>query len=203
MHVWLLSVCLVLCCIAPTAQALTLTIQQEIPLNGAPTNAEGIAVIPTGPNAGIYVPHRDSSLVTVLNATTGEFMYNFNPGFVGGNLRSIDVLDNGNLLLYDNGTRHDPPETRVVEYRLDPVANTADMVWQFRRQPPLYVPYTGSAQRLEGGNTVIGYSNRGLVTEVDPKGAVVWEGTVMIAPDRSGDFYRAIKIASLYRYERP
>jgi len=31
----------------------------------------------------------------------------------------------------------------------------------------------------------------------------VWEGTVMVNPDRPGDFYRAIKIASLYRYERP
>jgi hypothetical protein len=56
-----------------------------------------------------------------------------------------------------------------------------------RRQPPLYVPYTGSSQRLRGGNTVIGYSNRGLVTEVDPNGRVVWEGTVMITPDRSGE----------------
>jgi len=58
-------------------------------------------------------------------------------------------------------------------------------------------------QRLKSGNTVIGFSNRGIVTEVDQKGAVVWEGTVMVNPDRPGDFYRAIKIASLYRYERP
>jgi hypothetical protein len=50
---------------------------------------------------------------------------------------------------------------------------------------------------------VIGYSNRGVVTEVDPKGGVVWEGTVMLDPNRAGDFYRAIKVASLYRYERP
>jgi outer membrane protein assembly factor BamB len=90
-----------------------------------------------------------------------------------------------------------------VEYRLDPNAKTADMVWEYRHSPPLYVPYTGSVQRLKSGNTVIGFSNRGLVTEVDAKGAVVWEGTVMVNSDRPGDFYRAIKIASLYRYERP
>jgi hypothetical protein len=58
-------------------------------------------------------------------------------------------------------------------------------------------------QRLKNGNTLIGFSNLGLVTEVDAKGAVVWEGTVMVGPDRPGDFYRAIKVASLYRYERP
>lgn len=92
-----------LCGFAPLAHALTLTVQQEIPLNGAPSNAEGIAVIPTGPNAGIYIPHRDSGLVTVLNATSGAFVYNFNSG-LSGNLRSIDVLPNGNLLIGQHTT---------------------------------------------------------------------------------------------------
>lgn len=160
------------------------------------------------------VSWRNMGEVTKIHPRTGAIMWRFggrNNQFTIRNdplngfsaQHTARILDNGNLLLYDNGTRHTPPETRVVEYRLDPVTKTADMVWQFRRQPPLYVPYTGSSQRLERGNTVIGYSNRGLVTEVDPKGRVVWEGTVMITPDRSGDFYRAIKIASLYRYERP
>lgn len=116
---------------------------------------------------------------------------------------SVRVLANGNLLLYDNGTRHTPPETRAVEYRLDPVAKTADLVWQFRHDPPFWVPYTGSVQRLASGNTVIGYSNRGIVTEVDPGGKIVWEGTLMRRPGQHGDFYRAIKISSLYRYEAP
>jgi hypothetical protein len=84
--------------LAPSARALTLTVEQQIPLNGAPTNAEGIAVIPTGANAGIYIPHRDSGLVTVLDAETGAFLYNFSTG-LSGNLRSIDVLANGNLII--------------------------------------------------------------------------------------------------------
>jgi hypothetical protein len=85
--------------LAGPAAAIQLTIEQTIPLNGAPTNAEGIAVIPTGANAGIYVPHRDSGLVTVLDVATGAFLYNFNSGIAGGNLRAIDVLPNGNLII--------------------------------------------------------------------------------------------------------
>ena len=38
------------------------------------------------------------------------------------------VLGNGNLLLFDNGLRHDPPETRAVEYRLDTTAMTATLL---------------------------------------------------------------------------
>lgn len=32
---------------------------------------------------------------------------------------------------------------------------------------------------------------------------VLWEGTLMRNADQPGDYYRAIKIATLYRYEDP
>ena len=41
---------------------------------------------------------------------------------------SVRVLGNGNLLLFDNGLRHDPSETRAVEYRLDTTAMTATLL---------------------------------------------------------------------------
>jgi hypothetical protein len=160
------------------------------------------------------VSYRNMGEITKIDATTGAIIWRFGGRHNQFTIRndplngfsaqhSVRILDNGNLLLYDNGTRHTPPETRVVEYRLDPNAKTADLVWEYRHSPAFYVPYTGSVQRLRSGNTVIGFSNRGVVTEVDPKGTVVWEGTVMRDTGRAGDFYRAIKIASLYRYERP
>jgi hypothetical protein len=102
-----------LCAFAPTAHALTLTIEQSYPapipgLPYPPDNAEGIAVIHSGPNAGIYVPHRDSTAVTVLAVDTGAFLYNFNssiPLVIGSSgLRAIDVLPNGNLLIGQHGT---------------------------------------------------------------------------------------------------
>jgi hypothetical protein len=160
------------------------------------------------------VSYRNMGEVTKIDARTGRIIWRLggrNSQFtirgdpLGGfsAQHTARILENGNLLLYDNGTRHTPPETRAVEYRLDTAARTADMVWQFRHTPPFWVPYTGSAQRLRSGNTVIGYSNRGIVTEVRRDGSVAWEGTLMLTRDRAGDFYRAIKIASLYRYERP
>lgn len=160
------------------------------------------------------VSYRNMGEITKIDARTGAIIWRFggrnNQFTIRGDplggfsaQHTARILDNGNLLLYDNGTRHTPPETRAVEYRLDPVARTADMVWQFRHSPPFWVPYTGSTQRLRSGNTVIAYSNRGIVTEVRPDGTVAWEGTLMLTSGRAGDFYRAIKIAALYAYERP
>jgi outer membrane protein assembly factor BamB len=160
------------------------------------------------------VSYRNMGEITKIDARTGRILWRFggrNNQFTIRNdplggfsaQHSVRVLANGDILLYDNGTRHTPPETRAVEYRLDTGTMTADLVWQYRHSPPRYVPYTGSVQRLADGNTVIGYSNYGIVTEVDRQGRVVWEGTLMRSPDHHGDFYRAIKIVSLYRYEAP
>jgi hypothetical protein len=162
---------------APQAGALTLTVQQEIPLNGAPTNSEGIAVIPTGPNAGIYIPHRDDGLVTVLDATTGAFLYNFNSGIVGGNLRSIDVLDNGHLLIGQhttnfvreviipanpgNGTT--PSATLgTIQFVVPPHPDDGQVFDEFESLTPFRRPSDGQLFVLlgeEGRNIPVGSSN--------------------------------------------
>jgi arylsulfotransferase ASST len=115
---------------------------------------------------------------------------------------SVSVLPNGNILLYDNGSRHHPAESRAVEYSLDTVSKTATMVWQFRHQPPIYTSTRGLVQRLRNGNTVIGFGLVGLVTEVDPAGSVPWEAELTV-DGRPAVLYRALRIASLYRYLEP
>ena len=112
------------------------------------------------------------------------------------------ILPNGHLLLYDNGTRHQPQETRVVEYALDPAAHTATLVWEFRHTPPIYTAYVGSVQRLASGNTAIGYGFAGHATEVTPDGSVAWEADLQV-DGKPSLVYRLVRIASLYRYQDP
>jgi hypothetical protein len=115
---------------------------------------------------------------------------------------SARILPNGNLLLYDNGTRHDPPESRAVEYALDTKAMTATLVWQFRHSPIIYTPYVGLVQRLQNGNTSIAYAQSGHVTEVTSDGTVQWEADIKV--DGQPAFcYRLTRIVSLYGYEAP
>jgi outer membrane protein assembly factor BamB len=115
---------------------------------------------------------------------------------------SVRVLPNGNILLYDNGTRHQPAESRAVEYALDTTAMTATMVWQFRHQPVIYTSSLGLVQRLRNGSTVVGYDLIGRVLDVDAAGGIRWEAELKVDA-KPALVYRTVRIASLYRYLEP
>ena len=110
--------------------------------------------------------------------------------------------DDGHLMVFDNGAQADPgspfgvqtgdicpdpedpearrarPFSRVAEYELDTEAMTATLVWSYA-QGGIYTPFAGSAQRLDGGNTLVGWVNSSpIATEVDPEGDKVWELTI-------------------------
>lgn len=106
---------------------------------------------------------------------------------------TVYELADGNILMFDNGSttstgslcvdQSDPqgpgvgrPQTRAVEYALDTVNGTAGIVWQYA-PPGVHTIFAGSAQRLPGGDTMIGWaaSTAAMATEVDPTGAKVWE----------------------------
>lgn len=116
---------------------------------------------------------------------------------------SVRVLDNGNLLIYDNGLRHSSPESRAIEYRLDTATKEATLVWEFRHTPSIFTSIVGSVQRYTNGNTLVGFGLVGTATEVTSSGTTVWEGVFRTSPTSAASFYRATKIVSLYEYQRP
>ena len=164
-------------------------------------------------DGGLIVSWRNFDEVSKIDPTTGQLVWRLGGrhnqftfvndplgGFGGQHFARL--LGNGDLLLYDNGTTHAPQETRAVEYRIDPVARTATLVWEFRHQPAIFTPFVGSAQRLVSGNTFVGYGGAGVATEVTPAGAVAWEGQLTL--DGGGTTaYRLLKIAALERYAAP
>jgi len=93
------------------------------------------------------------------------------------------MLDNGNILIYDNGGSGGYPQivrfyTRLVE--INPV--TEEIVWEFIQRP--YLPSSGSrflsittggTQRVPNGNTISLDSNQGRVFEIAQQGEIVWE----------------------------
>jgi hypothetical protein len=82
------------------------------------------------------------------------------------------LLDNGNLLVFDNLGGRDGA-SRVLE--VDPVSR--QVVWEYNGDPPasFFSAVRGGCQRLPNGNTLITESDRGRVFEIDPGGRVVWE----------------------------
>lgn len=97
------------------------------------------------------------------------------------NQHTISSLGNNRYLLFDNGNMHGPAVTRTVEYEIDTVSMTANLVWEFRNdENPLY-SYSwamGNAQRLQNGNTHINYGIGGwnpTAQEVTPSGEKKFE----------------------------
>ncbi len=91
-----------------------------------------------------------------------------------------EILANGSLLLFDNGTAK-RRRSRAVE--LDP--GTLEVRWSYDGSDadPLWSKSCGTVQRLENGNTLITESDNGRALEVTPAGDVVWE---FRSPHRAG-----------------
>jgi len=81
------------------------------------------------------------------------------------------MLDNGHILVYDNGAHR--TYSRILE--VDPVENR--IIWEYLADPPekFYSETRGSNQRFDNGNTLICESERGRAFEITPTGEVVWE----------------------------
>ena len=168
-------------------------------------HANGLAVDLDG---NVLLSSRNISEITKIDRETGEIIWRMGgTESVTNEFTFIDdpqngfsfqhmpiVLENGNLLLYDNGNRHETPISRALEYEIDEEARTATLVWSY--QDGGYYASRGSVQRLENGNTLIGWgtvprdSDVPAVTEVNMDGEVVLE--LVIA--RSGYSYRAYRL---------
>jgi len=81
------------------------------------------------------------------------------------------LLPNGNILVFDNGTRR--AWSRVLE--VDPLLG--EVVWQYPETPQqgFYSRTRGAAQALANQNVLVTESDRGRVVEVDRDGKIVWE----------------------------
>jgi len=165
-------------------------------------------------DGGVIVSYRNLSTIVKVNRRTHEFVWQFGGthnqftlvddplgGFDGQH--TARILPNGHLLIFDNGWNHSPQRSRAVEYVLDPVAKTATMVWQYSANPPIFNDFTGSAQRLVNGNTVVAFTRKGIVDEVRPDGSLLSRATIESSPGHIATPYRVTRIKSLYGYARP
>jgi outer membrane protein assembly factor BamB len=80
------------------------------------------------------------------------------------------VLDDGHILLFDNGIARG--WSRALE--MDPM--TGAVVWEYKAPNPrdFFSASRGAAQRLPNGNTLLTDSDHGTAFEVTPAGEVVW-----------------------------
>lgn len=114
----------------------------------------------------------------------------------------IDILKNGNILLYDNqGHLGDEGYSRVVEFN----PNNFAVEWSYvgSKFRPFESEFWGFQQRLENGNTLTTVPNKGRLIEVTPEGEIVMEYFVPHRKVENGVSYNPVltsaeKIAPSY-----
>jgi hypothetical protein len=140
----------------------------------------------------ILICTRNQDIIAVLNRKTGKAMWAWGSGELSGP-HDAQVLENGNILLFDNGLGRD--WSRVIE--MDPLTRT--IVWEYRAAVPqdFYSRTKGSCQRLPNGNTLIANSDNGEAFEVTSDGETVWK---YVSPHRTGPNRRGAIVRAI-RYE--
>ncbi|MFC2136708.1 arylsulfotransferase family protein [Bacteroidota bacterium] len=135
-------------------------------------------------DTSLLLSSRNLNEITKINRITGDIIwrlggYNNQFNFINDSgfarQHSISRLENGNILLFDNGTS-DRNYSRGVEYQIDEESMTITMVLEFRHIPDIMTPLMGSIQRLENGNTLIGWGKNigdNILTEFDKDGNIV------------------------------
>jgi hypothetical protein len=146
----------------------------------APQGTEIHTAQPIGKERVLFIQNGDPALLRVVNIATGKTELEFalptgNPKSVHGHFRHARLTDAGTILVAHMDMK------KVAEYDFK-----GREVWSYAVESPW------SAERLGNGNTLI-TTNKKLVLEVDPKGAVVWQLT---AEDMPGYQIQGFQIAT-------
>ncbi len=162
----------------------------------------------------LVVSWRNLGAITAIDLTSGRVLWQLGGaqatlalsgdslGGTGGQ-HSVRVTAPGTVLIYDNGTNHTPPQSRMVEYAIDTSAHVARLTRQYLHPAGgLYTTFMGSVSPLANGGILIGWSSAATITEIDANSNLVWEGVLQL-DGQSQAFYRALPIGSLYHYSQP
>ena len=125
------------------------------------------------PDGDLLVSFRLIDLVGIVDKDTGAFTWKWGPGEIS-HQHHPTYLDNGNVLLFDNGP-HRPgfSHSRVLEVSPE----TSEIVWEYQGDPAIsfYSYHISGAERLPNGNTLICEGAPGRAFEVTPGKEIVWE----------------------------
>ena len=160
-------------------------------------------------NSGsVFVSVRNLSRITKIDYASKELIWNMgetdfmNEIYFGNDLNfsqqhSVQVLDNGNLLFFDNHRYLSPELSRCVEVSYDESNYSAEIVWEYILPAEMFTGSRGECDRLENGNTLITAGRTGHALEVTAENVIVWHLEV----ENMGfdvTMYRSARIPSLY-----
>lgn len=138
------------------------------------THTNSIAELPDG---NILVCFMRIHTLAIIDKKTGNITWRWGKNEVG-HPHSVSVLDNGNILLFDNGmhpTGVGCGYSRTIE--INP--KTSQLVWAYGTLMDEFTVFYSSTmsncQRLPNGNTLVCEGNKGRIFELSKKDELAWE----------------------------
>lgn len=135
-------------------------------------------LLPAFAAGNVLISIRNMSTIAVLDIQQEKVVWAARGMF--RKQHDVQMLENGNLLLFDN--RRMGRYSAVREF--EPLTMFQKWVYRGGRDRPFFSRTCGAVQRLPGGNTLITESNKGRAFEVTRSGETVWE---FENPHRAGE----------------
>jgi hypothetical protein len=150
------------------------------------------------PDGNWLVSFRLTSTVAIVDGTTGDVRWRWGPDVLS-HQHNATWLDNGHILVFDNGChrREAPSFSQIIE--IDP--SSREVAWKYYGEPILgfYSFMVSGCERLPNGNTFITEGATGRLFEITPERETVWEYvSPWVLPSNFGPtsaVFRAYRIA--------
>lgn len=165
----------------------------------------------------VYFSSRHLNRITKIDYETGNVIWNMGEEKPSGDVvfghdldfnfqHAVERLDNGDLIIFDNGNHKEPPLSRGIRIAitgtdLNPSAN---IIWEYILPDSLYTANRGDCDVLDNGNVLITSANpqadglTGHVLELDPlaENEIVWQ--MRIGEGRGSSLMGAERYPGLY-----
>jgi hypothetical protein len=117
---------------------------------------------------------RHLDVIGIVDPDVNDVVWCYGPGTLDGQHQPT-MLENGNILVFDNGTYRGHSIVREIE------PTTGEIVWQYENGTDFFSPFRSGNQRLPShtgvgpGNTLICECDAGHLFEVTPEKEIVWD----------------------------
>jgi autotransporter-associated beta strand protein len=115
---------------------------------------------------------RTGATVWVLNGDGNTFT---GDAWVGGQ-HGVDLLGLDDLVIFSNNSAMQggtATGSSAIEMKLNVTAMTSTQIWSYTASPGIQNDVMGDVQRLPNGNTIVAYSTKGVVEEVNVAGTLL------------------------------
>ena len=156
----------------------------------------------------IYLSIRNISRIIKIDYQTGDIIWSIgDPDFMlepdfpeeiyNSRQHNAKIINNGNILFFDNGTQNSPQLSRCVEVEIDEDAPSAVVAWEYLLPNSMFTSSNAECDRLDNEHTLISTGTSGDLLELNENDEIVWHLNVKLNTS-SVKIMRNERIPNLY-----